>query len=129
MLIAGLVAFGFLALLMYLLISNISALPKFLLKYLGYFLLFISALELLLLIWVLIFIGLSDWTLWGLSFNDFWKEQLSAIYPIKLWLYSWLWNDLLDFFWELLPAIVFLTFRTSITTILGILSLTESKKH
>jgi hypothetical protein len=129
MLIAGMVGIAFLGLVIFLLVSNVDSLSRQFLRGIGYFLLFVSSLELLVLFWVLVYIAISDWSLWGLSFDAFWREQLSAIYFIKEWLYSWLWNDLLNFFFVFLPAVVFLTVRTIITTVLGFWALTESKKQ
>jgi hypothetical protein len=128
MLVAGMVGIAFLGLVIYLLVSNVDSLSKRFLRIIGYFLLCVSALELLILSWVLVYVAISDWSLWSLSFDAFWREQLSAIYFIKEWLYSWLWNDLLNFFFVFLPAVVFLTLRTIITTVLGFWALTESKK-
>ncbi|MDX2411878.1 MAG: hypothetical protein QNK34_07975 [Woeseiaceae bacterium] len=128
MLVAGMVGIAFLGLIIFLLVSNVDSLSRQFLKILGYFLLCVSALELLILLWVLVYVAISDWSLWGLSFDAFWREQLSAIYFIKEWLYSWLWNDLLNFFFVFLPAVVFLALRTTITTVLGFWALTESKK-
>jgi len=129
MLIAGMVGIAFLGLVIFLLVSNVDSLSRRFLRGIGYFLLFVSSLELLVLFWVLVYIAISDWSLWSLSFDAFWREQLSAIYFIKEWLYSWLWNDLLNFFFVFLPAVVFLTLRTIITTVLGFWALTESKKQ
>ncbi len=128
MLVAGMVGIAFLGLVIFLLVSNVDSLSNRFLKILGYFLLCVSALELLVLFWVLVYVAISDWSLWSLSFDAFWREQLSAIYFIKEWLYSWLWNDLLNFFFVFLPAVVFLTLRTTITTVLGFWALIESKK-
>lgn len=128
MLVAGMAGLAFLGLVIFLLVSNVDSLSRQFLSGLGYFLLFVSTLELLVLFWVLVYIAISDWSLWGLSFDAFWREQLSAIYFIKEWLYSWLWNDLLNFFFVFLPAVVFLTIRTIITTVLGFWALAESKK-
>jgi hypothetical protein len=128
MLVAGMVGIAFLGLVIFLLVSNVDSLSKRFLRIIGYFLLCVSALELLILSWVLVYVAISDWSLWSLSFDAFWREQLSAIYFIKEWLYSWLWNDLLNFFFVFLPAVAFLTLRTIITTVLGFWALTESKK-
>ena len=128
MLVAGMAGLAFLGLVIFLLVSNVDSLSRQFLSGLGYFLLFVSTLELLVLFWVLVYIAISDWSLWSLSFDAFWREQLSAIYFIKEWLYSWLWNDLLNFFFVFLPAVVFLTIRTIITTVLGFWALAESKK-
>ncbi|MDH3378793.1 MAG: hypothetical protein OEQ39_17855, partial [Gammaproteobacteria bacterium] len=128
MLVAGMAGLVFLGLVIFLLVSNVDSLSRQFLSGLGYFLLVVSTLELLVLFWVLVYIAISDWSLWGLSFDAFWREQLSAIYFIKEWLYSWLWNDLLNFFFVFLPAVVFLTLRTIITTVLGFWALAASKK-
>ena len=128
MLVAGMAGLAFVGLIIFLLVSNVDSLSRQFLRGIGYFLLFVSTLELLVLFWVLVYIAISDWSLWGLSFDAFWREQLSAIYFIKEWLYSWLWNDLLNFFFVFLPAVVFLTLRTIITTVLGFWALAESKK-
>jgi hypothetical protein len=128
MLLAGMLGLAFVGLVIYLLVSNVDSISKQSLKIIGYFLLCVSAVELLILFWVLVYIATSDWSLWGLSFDAFWREQLSAIYFIKEWLYSWLWNDLLNFFFVFLPAVVFLTLRTILTTILGFWALTASKR-
>ena len=122
------VAIAFVALVIFLLVSNVDSLPKRFLKIFGYFLLSVSFVELVIFFWIFVYIAISDWSLWSLSFDAFWREQLSAIYFIKEWLYSWLWNDLLNFFFVFLPAVVFLTLRTIITTVLGFWALTESKK-
>jgi len=128
MFVAGMVVIAFAGLLIFLLVSKADSLPKRFLRILGYFLLWASSVELLILFWVLVYIAISDWSLWSLSFDDFWREQLSAIYFIKEWLYSWFWNDLLNFFFVFLPAVVFLTLRTTITTVLGFWALAASKR-
>jgi len=128
MLVAGVVAIAGFGLVIYLLVSNVDSIPKQFLKFLGYFLLCASSVELLILFWVLVYIAISDWSLWSLSFDVFWREQLSAIYFIKEWLYSWFWNDFLYLFFVFLPAVVFLTLRTTITTVLGFWALTASKR-
>jgi len=128
MLLAGIVAIAGFGLVIYLLVSNVDSMPKQFLKFLGYFLLCASSVELLILFWVLVFIAISDWSLWSLSFDIFWREQLSAIYFIKEWLYSWFWNDFLNLFFVFLPAVVFLTLRTTITTVLGFWALAASKR-
>ena len=128
MLVAALVVVAFGGLVIYLLVSNVDSLPRPFLKFLGYFLIFVSSIELLILIWVLVFIAISDWSLWSLSIDGFWREQLSAIYFIKEWLYTWLWNDLLNLIFVFLPAVVFLTLRTTITTVLGFWALAASRR-
>ena len=128
MLVAGMVAIAFVGLVIFLLVSSVDSLSKPFLRFLGVFLLCASSIELLILFWVLVYIAISDWSLWSLSFDAFWREQLSAIYFIKEWLYSWFWNDVLNFFFVFLPAVVFLTLRTTITTVLGFWALAASKR-
>jgi hypothetical protein len=53
------------------------------LRFVGLALIAGGTIELVVLFWVLVYIGISDWSLWGLSFDSFWREQLSAIYFIK----------------------------------------------
>ena len=83
MLLAGMVGIVFVGLVIVLLVSNADSLPKQFLKIFGYFLLCVSSVELLILFWVLAYIAYSDWFLWSLSFDVFWREQLSAVYFIK----------------------------------------------
>ena len=117
--LAGLVIFA--------LVRNADSLPKSFLKFVGYFLLAGSTIELFLLGWVVIYIAFGDVS-WGLSTNEFWKQQLSGIYFVKEWLYSWVWNDALNFFLAYLPAILFLTMRTTGTTIVGLWALSASRR-
>ncbi len=128
MLVAGMVTIAFAGLVIFLLVSSVDSLSKPFLRFLGVFLLCASSIELLILFWVLVYIAISDWSLWSLSFDVFWREQLSAIYFIKEWLYSWFWNDVLNFFFVFLPAVVFLTLRTTITTVIGFWALAASKR-
>ena len=97
-------------------------------RYIGLVLIAGSTIELLVLFWVLVYIGISDYSLWGLSFDAFWREQLSAIYFVKEWLYSWFWNDALNFFFVYLPAVVFLSVRTTVTSVLGFWALNASRR-
>ena len=109
------------------LVRNADSLPKSFLKFLGYYLLAGSTIELLLLGWVVIYIAFGDAS-WGLSTNEFWKQQLSGIYFVKEWLYSWVWNDALNFFLAYLPAILFLAMRTTGTTLFGLWALSASRR-
>ena len=93
MLIAGVFILFSIALIIGLLVLYARLIPESILRFLGIFLLVISSIESVLIVWILVYIWNSDWTLWNLSFNDFWKEQLTFIYFIKEWLYTWFWND------------------------------------
>ena len=128
MLVAGLVIVTGVGLLIYLLVSNVDSLPKPFLRILGYFLIGAGTIEVLFLVWVLVYIWASDQASWGLSFDTFWREQLSAIYFIKEWVYSWFWNDLLNLILVYLPALLFLSIRTTITSALGFWALAASKR-
>ena len=127
-LVAGLVVVTGTGLLIYLLVSNVDSLPQSFLRILGYFLIGVSTIEALFIVWVLAYIWSSDQVSWGLSFDAFWREQLSAIYFIKEWFYSWLWNDLLILLLVYLPALLFLSIRTTITSVVGIWALAASKR-
>ena len=128
MLIAALVMMLVAGLVIFLFYRYAQRIPKQSLKLIGYFLVAISCIESVLIIWLLLYVWNSEWALWDISMNDFWREQLSAIYFVKEWLYSWMWNNLLDLFLVILPAIVFLGIRTTTTTILGFWSLALAKK-
>lgn len=128
MLVAGLVFTCFVGLLIFLLVSNAASLPRPFLKYFGYWLLCGSFVELLLLIWIVGYAWVSDSSLWSLSLDIFWKEQLTSIYFVKEWLYTWFWNDAMNFFFVFLPAVVFLSIRTTITSVLGFWALSASRR-
>ena len=117
--LAGLVIFA--------LVRNADSLPKSFLKFLGYYLLAGSTIELLLLGWAVIYIAFGDAS-WDLSTNEFWKQQLSDIYFVKEWLYSWVWNDMLNVFLAYLPAILFLARRTTVSTLVGLWALSASRQ-
>jgi len=127
MFVAASIALVGVGLIIFALVRSADSLPKWFLKYLGYFLLTGSTLELVLLAWVVLYIAFGD-APWGLSTNEFWKQQLSGIYFIKEWLYSWAWNDVLNFFLGYLPAIVFLAIRTTATTVVGLWALSASRR-
>ena len=129
MLTAALVILVLIGLVLSLFFAYVNVIPKNVLKFIAYFLLVISTIETVFIIWVVGYALSSDWTLWSLSFNDFWKEQLSAIYFIKEWIYTWFWNDFLDLLFVFLPAVVFLGIRTTFTTVLGFWALTVSRKQ
>ncbi len=129
MLTAALVILVLIVLVLSLFFAYVNVIPKNVLRFIAYFFLTISTIETVFIVWVVGYALSSDWTLWSLSFNDFWKEQLSAIYFIKEWLYSWFWNDFLDLLFVFLPAVVFLGIRTTFTTVLGFWALAVSRKQ
>jgi hypothetical protein len=127
MFVAGFIALVFAGLLIFALVSNADSLPKSFLRFLGYFLLAGSMIELFLLAWVVVYVVFAD-APWNLSMNAFWKQQLSGIYFVKVWLYTWAWNDMLNFFLAYLPAILFLAIRTTATTLVGVWALSASRR-
>ncbi len=129
MLTAAFVILALIGLVLSLFFVYVDVIPKSVLKFIAYFLLVISTIETVFIVWVVGYALSSDWTLWSLSFNDFWKEQLSAIYFIKEWIYTWFWNDFLDLLFVFLPAVVFLGIRTTFTTVLGFWALAVSRKQ
>ena len=129
MLTAALVILVLIGLVLSLFFAYVSVIPKNVLRFIAYFFLVISTIETVFIVWVVGYALSSDWTLWSLSFNDFWKEQLSAIYFIKEWFYTWFWNDFLDLLFVFLPAVVFLGIRTTFTTVLGFWALAVSRKQ
>ena len=46
---------------------------------------------------------------------------------VKLWVYSWFWNDLLDFLWSL-PAAIMVTLKLVINSWLGLWLLPKARK-
>lgn len=129
MLTAAFVILALIGLVLSLFFVYVDVIPKSVLKFIAYFLLVISTIETVFIVWVVGYALSSDWTVWSLSFNDFWKEQLSAIYFIKQWIYTWFWNDFLDLLFVFLPAVVFLGIRTTFTTVLGFWALAVSRKQ
>ena len=129
MLAAALVILVLIGLVLSLFFAYVNVIPKNVLRFIAYFFLVISTIETVFIVWVVGYALSSDWTLWSLSFNDFWKEQLSAIYFIKEWFYTWFWNDFLDLLFVFLPAVVFLGIRTTFTTVLGFWALAVSRKQ
>ena len=128
MLVPGLVVATVVVLVIYLLVSNVDSLHKPFLRIFGYILIGGGIIEFFFIVWILVIIWTSDQATLGLSFDAFWREQLSAIYFIKEWLYTWFWNDLLDFAFVYMPALVFLSIRTTITSALGVWALAASKR-
>lgn len=124
---AGIFGLACACLFLFMLVWLVDVFPKGFIRGFGYFLLIASTIQTLLLLWVLEIILIGDGE-WGLSLNEFWKVHLSAIYFIREWIYTWFWNDLLDFFWSFLPAIVFLFVRSTISTILGMWFISVSKR-
>ena len=129
MLTAALVILVLIGLVLSLFFAYVNVIPKNVLRFIAYFFLVISTIETVFIVWVVGYALSSDWTLWSLSFNNFWKEQLSAIYFIKEWFYTWFWNDFLDLLFVFLPAVVFLGIRTTFTTVLGFWALAVSRKQ
>ena len=119
MILAGTIGIIFVCLILILIVYSVDFWPRGFVRGLAYLLFFGSSIETLLLLWVLGIILIGDRP-WGLSINEFWKDYLSSIYFLKEWLYTFFWNDLLDFFLAFLPAVLFLFLRSTVTSILGV---------
>jgi hypothetical protein len=127
MFVAALVGLALVGSLIFALVHYADSLPKPFLSFFGYFLLVGSVIELFLLAWVLAYIVFGG-APWDISTNEFWRVKLSRIYFVKQWLYSWAWNDMLNFFLGYLPALFFLSLRTIGTTLVGLWSLAAARR-
>ncbi len=67
------------------------------------------------IIWQLFIIFTTDYTFFNMSTKEFLVDNLKFLHD---WIYSWFWNDLLDFFYQF-PAVVMSTLKTVINYYLG----------
>ncbi len=82
---------------------------------LAYFLIYTTPIGVGFTLWIYWEIVASDHTFWSLSMNIFLIDHLEFL---RDWLYSWFWNDWLDFWWAL-PAAILSTVKLTINTVLG----------
>lgn len=85
----------------------------------AYFLVFTTPIQVIFLIWVLWVIAATDFTFSSLTGLIFWEEYLTLLLFFKQWLYTWFWNDFLNFIFGL-PIIIMISFKLIVNTILGI---------
>tara|TARA_A100001015_G_scaffold192466_1_gene214457 strand:+ start:576 stop:872 length:297 start_codon:yes stop_codon:yes gene_type:complete len=67
------------------------------------------------IIWQLFIIFTTDYTFFNMSTKEFLVDNLKFLHD---WIYSWFWNDFLDFFYQF-PAVVMSTLKTVINYYLG----------
>ena len=86
------------------------------LKGLAYLFIYTTPIQIGFLIWILVIIFTSDFSLMSLSTNDF----LSLKIPwFKDWIYSWFWNVWLNFWWGF-PAFIMVSLKTVLNYLIGI---------
>ena len=94
------------------------------LKGLAYLFIYTTPIAIVFLLWILVVIFNTDYTLMNLSTNDLVGEKFPWF---KDWLYSWFWNAWLDFWWAF-PAFVMGSIKTIINTWIGIWLLKVAKR-
>ena len=67
------------------------------------------------IVWQLFIIFTTDYTFLSMSTKEFLVDNLKFLHD---WIYSWFWNDFLDFFYQF-PAVVMSTLKTAINYYLG----------
>ena len=82
---------------------------------LAYFIIYTTPILVMFLLWVLWEFFSTDYTILSLTGHIFLKENLLFLYD---WIYSWFWNDWLDF-WYSFPIIILATIKLIINTWLG----------
>ena len=97
---------------------------KFLLWF-AYFLVFTTPIQIIFCLWVYSFLLSVEYSLLTFSTSDF--MDLTFLRHIKIWMYSWFWNDFLNFMLAL-PAAIVVTLRLLINTWLGFWLLPIAKK-
>ncbi|MBQ82100.1 MAG: hypothetical protein CMD59_01035 [Gammaproteobacteria bacterium] len=94
------------------------------LKGLAYLLIYTTPIQIGFLIWILVIIFTSDFSLMSLSTNDF----LSLKIPwLKDWIYSWFWNVWLNFWWGF-PAFIMVSLKTVLNYLIGIWLMNKVKE-
>ena len=94
------------------------------LKGLAYLFIYTTPIQIGFLIWILVIIFTSDFSLMSLSTNDF----LSLKIPwLKDWIYSWFWNVWLNFWWGF-PAFIMVSLKTVLNYLIGIWLMNKVKE-
>ena len=75
------------------------------------------------ILWQLIIIYTSDYTFLSLSTKEFLVDNLKFLHD---WIYSWVWNALLDFFYQF-PAVIMTSLKTVVNYYLGFWLLDKCK--
>ena len=95
------------------------------LLYLAYFLIWTTPVQLLLLVWIYSYVLSVNYSFLSFSTSDF--MDLTFLRIVKAWMYSWFWNDFLDFVWGL-PAAIMVTLKLLVNAALGAWLLPVAKK-
>ena len=95
-----------------------------LLLWFAYFLVITTPFQILFCIWVYSFLFYSEYSLLTFSTSDFMDQTI--LVHVKLWMYSWFWNNLLDFLWSL-PAAIMVTLKLIINSWLGLWLLPKAR--
>ncbi len=86
------------------------------LKGLAYLLVYTTPIAIGFLLWILVVIFTTDYTLINLSTNDFVGEKFPWF---KDWIYSWFWNAWLNFWWKF-PIFIIGFLKTVANYLIGI---------
>ena len=96
-----------------------------LLLWFTYFLIVTTPIQIAICLWIFSFLMSPDYSFFSFSTSEF--MDLTFLKYLKVWIYSWLWNDFLDVIWSL-PAALMSLLKLIINTWLGIWLLPIARK-
>ena len=96
-----------------------------LLLWFAYFLIVTTPIQIVICLWIFSFLMSPDYSFFSFSTSEF--MDLTFLKYLKVWIYSWLWNDFLDVIWSL-PAALMSLLKLIINTWLGIWLLPIARK-
>ena len=82
---------------------------------LAYLCIYTTPIQVGFIVWQLFIIFTTDYTFLSMSTKEFLVDNLKFLHD---WIYSWFWNDFLDFFYQF-PAVAMSTLKTVINYYLG----------
>ena len=82
---------------------------------LAYLCIYTTPIQVGFIVWQLFIIFTTDYTFLSMSTKEFLVDNLKFLHD---WIYSWFWNDFLDFFYQF-PAVLMSTLKTVINYYLG----------
>ena len=88
------------------------------LKIIAYFCIATTPIQVIVVLWGIQVVLLSDYEVLTLSNIEFIKNHFTLLLPIVDWFYSWFWNAWLNFVFSL-PLILSQTFKAIVSTWLG----------
>ena len=98
---------------------------KKLLLWFAYFLVYTTPIQIFLCLWVYSFLMSDEYSLFSFTTSEF--MDLTFLIYFKTWIYTWFWNDFLNFIYSL-PAGIMITLKLIINTWLGFWLLPIAKK-